>query len=73
MGGVCLDGMEIEMSQSDRNSASDPDGGGRRKGNDRRQEQVPFEGPDRRKGDRRSAENRRKGERRSGIDRRGEG
>lgn len=42
---------------------------GRRKG-DRRKAQLPFEGPDRRKGDRRSDTDRRKFERRSGLDRR---
>lgn len=36
----------------------DPSGGGRRK-EDRRKAQVPFEGPDRRKGDRRSGTDRR--------------
>lgn len=38
--------------------AADPAGGGRRQ-HDRRQKQVPFEGPDRRKGDRRSGADRR--------------
>jgi hypothetical protein len=38
--------------------ASDPSGGGRRQG-DRRKAQVPFEGPDRRKADRRSGTDRR--------------
>lgn len=37
---------------------TDPAGGGRRQG-DRRKAQLPFEGPDRRKGDRRSGEDRR--------------
>lgn len=37
---------------------ADPDGGGRRQG-DRRKAQLPFEGPDRRKGDRRSGGDRR--------------
>ena len=37
---------------------ADPSGGGRRQG-DRRKAQLPFEGPDRRKGDRRSGEDRR--------------
>jgi len=36
----------------------DHSGGGRRQG-DRRKAQVPFEGPDRRKGDRRSGTDRR--------------
>lgn len=38
--------------------ASDPSGGGRRQG-DRRKAQVPFEGPGRRKADRRSGTDRR--------------
>lgn len=38
--------------------AADPSGGGRRNG-DRRQAQVPFEGADRRKADRRSGTDRR--------------
>lgn len=47
------------MSDSDRdNPAGDPSGGGRRQG-DRRKAQLPFEGPDRRKGDRRSGTDRR--------------
>jgi len=37
---------------------ADPSGGGRRQG-DRRKAQVPFEGPDRRKGDRRTGTDRR--------------
>lgn len=44
-------------SKSDK-GAVDPGEGGRRKG-DRRQDQQPFEGPDRRKGARRSGEDRR--------------
>jgi len=36
---------------------ADPSGGGRRQG-DRRKAQVPFEGPDRRKGDRRTGTDR---------------
>jgi len=47
------------MGDSDRdNPASDPSGGGRRQG-DRRKAQLPFEGPDRRKGERRSGVDRR--------------
>jgi hypothetical protein len=38
--------------------ASDASGAGRRQG-DRRKAQLPFEGPDRRKGDRRSGTDRR--------------
>ena len=38
--------------------ADDPEGGGRRQ-EERRQSQVPFEGPDRRKSDRRSGADRR--------------
>lgn len=38
--------------------AGDPAGGGRRQG-DRRKAQLPFEGEDRRKGDRRSGADRR--------------
>jgi hypothetical protein len=38
--------------------ASDTSAGGRRQG-DRRKAQLPFEGPDRRKGDRRSGTDRR--------------
>ena len=52
--------------------ASNPTDGdqmGRRKG-DRRIAQRPFEGPDRRKGERRSGSDRRRTERRSGLDRR---
>jgi hypothetical protein len=37
---------------------TDPSGGGRRK-EDRRKAQLPFEGPDRRKGDRRAGTDRR--------------
>lgn len=54
----------------DANTADDP-AMGRRKG-DRRQAQLPFEGPDRRKGERRSGVDRRKLERRSLFDRRAE-
>ncbi len=43
----------------------DPQGGGRRQG-DRRKAQVPFEGPDRRKGDRRSGTDRRANPREDG-------
>jgi hypothetical protein len=47
------------MTDSQRDKgAVDPDEGGRRQG-DRRQDQQPFDGPDRRKGDRRSGEDRR--------------
>ena len=51
--------------------ATYPDGPemGRRQG-DRRTAQAPFEGPDRRKGDRRSGTDRRRSDRRSGLDRR---
>lgn len=38
--------------------SADASGGGRRQG-DRRKAQLPFEGPDRRKGDRRSGTDRR--------------
>lgn len=38
---------------------------GRRSRNDRRQAQLPYEGEDRRKGDRRSGQNRRKSVRRA--------
>lgn len=57
------------MSENRDKTSKDPDGGGRRQG-DRRKEQVPFEGPDKRVNDRRSGSDRRKGERRSGVDRR---
>jgi hypothetical protein len=40
--------------------SADPSGPGRRQGEDRRKAQLPFEGPDRRKGDRRSGNDRRK-------------
>lgn len=43
---------------ADDTSVSDTPEGGRRKG-DRRQSQQPFEGPDRRRGERRSGEDRR--------------
>ncbi|MFO6430964.1 hypothetical protein ACLBKT_12860 [Erythrobacter sp. W302b] len=47
------------MSESDSDkSAADPSGGGRRQ-SDRRKAQVPFDGPDRRKGDRRTGTDRR--------------
>jgi len=47
------------MSESDSDKpAADPSGGGRRQ-SDRRKAQVPFDGPDRRKGDRRSGKDRR--------------
>lgn len=39
-------------------TGADPSGGGRRK-SDRRQAQMPFDGPDRRKGDRRAGTDRR--------------
>jgi hypothetical protein len=45
-------------SGSDRPAAPDPQGGGRR-GGDRRTQQVPYDGPERRKGERRSASDRR--------------
>jgi len=51
--------QEVNMADEDSKiPASDPAGGGRRQG-DRRQAQVPYEGPDRRKGDRRSGADRR--------------
>ena len=53
---------------NDETTADDP-AMGRRKG-DRRKAQLPFEGPDRRKAERRSGADRRKGARRSGADRR---
>ncbi|WP_156522803.1 hypothetical protein [Erythrobacter neustonensis] len=47
------------MADTDEKTAgADPAGGGRRQ-SDRRRAQVPFEGEDRRKGDRRSGEDRR--------------
>ena len=47
------------MADKDSNPLGpDPAGGGRRQG-DRRKEQVPFEGPDRRKADRRAGTDRR--------------
>lgn len=48
---------------------TDGDQMGRRK-SDRRTAQLPFEGADRRKGERRSLGDRRRTERRSGLDRR---
>lgn len=59
------------MSETSENPGKDPDGGGRRQG-DRRKRQLPFDGPDRRKGERRGEGDRRKGERRSGVERRSE-
>jgi hypothetical protein len=44
--------------QSGDHGKADPSGGGRR-GGDRRQAAVPFAGPDRRRGDRRSGQDRR--------------
>ena len=41
-----------------------------RRTEDRRKEDLPFDGPDRRKSNRRSGEDRRKDERRSGLERR---
>lgn len=52
-------GREVAMSENDSDKpAADPSGGGRRQ-NDRRKAQVPFDGPDRRKGDRRTGTDRR--------------
>jgi hypothetical protein len=45
----------------------------RRQQGDRRKAQLPFDGPDRRKGDRRSGTDRRKTPRASGDDHEGEG
>ena len=45
----------------------DPSGGGRRE-SDRRKAQTPFEGPDRRKGDRRSGADRRTTQRGDGLE-----
>jgi hypothetical protein len=47
--------------------ATDPSGGGRRQ-TDRRKAQLPFDGPDRRKGDRRTGEDRRTTPREDGGD-----
>lgn len=47
--------------------ATDPSGGGRRQ-TDRRKAQLPFDGPDRRKGDRRTGEDRRTTQREDGGD-----
>jgi hypothetical protein len=47
--------------------AADPSGGGRRQA-DRRKAQLPFEGPDRRKADRRSGTDRRATPREDGGD-----
>ena len=54
--------------------ATNPQGGDgsiedRRK-SDRRKAQLPFDGPDRRKDERRTGQDRRRTERRSGLDRR---
>jgi hypothetical protein len=55
------------MSDKDNTSpGSDGPGGGRRQG-DRRQRQVPFEGEDRRKGERRSGADRRANPREDGT------
>lgn len=51
-----------EAVSSDNTKASD------RRGGDRRKKQVPFEGPDRRKGDRRSGLDRRARQRDDTID-----
>ena len=48
-------------------SAADPAGGGRRQG-DRRKAQLPFEGEDRRKGERRSGTDRRNSPRGDTLD-----
>jgi|GEM_PF-7019840 len=45
---------------------ADPEGGGRRQ-SDRRKTQLPFEGEDRRKGDRRSGTDRRTSPRKSDL------
>ncbi len=47
--------------------AADPSGGGRRQ-TDRRKAQIPFDGPDRRKGDRRAGTDRRATQRDDGGD-----
>lgn len=49
--------------QYDGAKMADKDKAGDRRENDRRKEQVPFEGEDRRKGDRRSGKDRRSGPR----------
>jgi hypothetical protein len=48
-------------------SAADPEGGGRRQG-DRRKAQLPIEGEDRRKGERRSGTDRRSSARGEALD-----
>jgi hypothetical protein len=48
----------MEANMTDNNTDSSPEYEGRRK-SDRRQAQQPFEGPDRRKQERRSGEDRR--------------
>ncbi len=50
-----------------KDTTSDDKGDGRRS-EDRRKSQQPFDGPDRRKGDRRSGDDRRQQERHSGAD-----
>lgn len=56
------------MSDKDSDTpATDASGGGRRQG-DRRKAQLPFDGPDRRKGDRRSGTDRRTTPREDGGD-----
>jgi hypothetical protein len=50
--------MSDDSSSGTPPGAGDGTGGGRRQG-DRRKAQLPFEGPDRRKGDRRSGTDRR--------------
>lgn len=47
--------------------AADPSGGGRREG-DRRKAQLPIDGPDRRKGDRRAGTDRRNAPRSENLD-----
>lgn len=56
------------MSDKDSDTpATDPSGGGRRQ-TDRRKAQLPFDGPERRKGDRRSGADRRTTQREDGGD-----
>lgn len=74
--GQAIELKEVAMSNADENAAQSsqtPDKAhSDRRSGDRRSADLPFDGEDRRKGDRRTGEDRRKNERRSGVDRRNE-
>jgi hypothetical protein len=65
---IFLSAKEVSMVKSASDGpAQDPSGGGRRQG-DRRQADLPYDGPDRRRGERRSGIDRRATPRDDAID-----